>query len=103
MPVDCLLGNELEHSSWKEVELSSHVRMLGLPEWVCVTTRGMAAQEESKGSLEPETTAQTAAKSRRKRPGKPALAVPPEVEEAEPEGPAPEPTGEDIAALGEIH
>ena len=46
--------------------------------------------------------AQTAAKIRRQTSGKPALTVPPEVEEAEPEGPAPEPTDEDIAILGEI-
>ncbi|KAJ1114638.1 hypothetical protein NDU88_002873 [Pleurodeles waltl] len=69
-------GNDLEHTAWKEVELRSHLEMLGLPEWVCMTTRSMADREGSQGRLEPGTMAQRAAKRRGKGRGKPAPEVP---------------------------
>ncbi|KAJ1130275.1 hypothetical protein NDU88_008629 [Pleurodeles waltl] len=93
--------NDLEHTAWKEVELRSHLEMLGLPEWVCMTTRSMAAREGSQGRLEPGNMAQTAAKRKGKRCGKPASDVPTVVDRA-PEEEAPEPTGEDIADLGNL-
>ncbi|KAJ1199297.1 hypothetical protein NDU88_003134 [Pleurodeles waltl] len=103
MPVDCLLGNDLEDSPWKEVEHRSHLEMLGLPGWVCVSTRSMAANQGSQEPLEPETVAQGTAKKRKgRRRGKPAPEVPTVREEAEPEGDAPEPTGEQVAELGEV-
>ncbi|KAJ1092683.1 hypothetical protein NDU88_005793 [Pleurodeles waltl] len=101
MPVDCLLGKDLEHTAWKEVELRSHLEMLGLPEWVCMTTRSMADREGSQGRLEPGTMAQRTAKRRDKGRGKPAPEVPAVVDGA-PEEEAPEPTGEDIATSGEV-
>ena len=94
MPVDCLLGNDLEHTAWKEVELRSHLEMMGLPEWVCMTTRSMATQEGSQGHLEPGTMAQTTAKERGKGRGKPAPEVPTVDVDGVPEEEAPEPTGE---------
>ena len=45
MPVDYLLGNDLKHSVRKEVALKSH------------STRSMAIQENSQGSLEPRKMA----------------------------------------------
>ncbi|KAJ1216045.1 hypothetical protein NDU88_003651 [Pleurodeles waltl] len=102
MPVDCLLGNDLEHTAWKEVELRSHLEMLGFPEWVCMTTRSMAAREGSHGRLEPGKMAQTAAQEGGQGRGKPASNVPTVVDEVPEEEEAPEPTGEDIAALGNL-
>ncbi|KAJ1123235.1 hypothetical protein NDU88_001708 [Pleurodeles waltl] len=94
--------NDLEHTAWKEVELRSHLEMLGLPEWVCMTTRSMATWEGSQGRLEPGKLAQTAAKRKGKRRRKPASNVPTVVDEAPEEEEAPEPTGEDIADLGNL-
>ncbi|KAJ1188673.1 hypothetical protein NDU88_005432 [Pleurodeles waltl] len=103
MPVDCLLGNDLEDSPWKEVEHRSHLEMLGLPGWVCVSTRSMAANLGSQEPLEPETVAQGTAKKRKGRGRrKQAPEVPAVWEEAESEGDAPEPTGEQLAELGEV-
>ncbi|KAJ1210123.1 hypothetical protein NDU88_005491 [Pleurodeles waltl] len=102
MPVNCLLGNDREHTAWNEVELKSHLEMLGLPECVCMTTRSMAAREGSQVRLEPGTMAQTAAKRKGKRCGKPASNVPTVVDGAPEEEEAPEPTGEDIADLGNL-
>ncbi|KAJ1123242.1 hypothetical protein NDU88_001715 [Pleurodeles waltl] len=94
-------GNDLEHTTWKEVELRSLLEMLGLPEWVCMTTRSMADREGSQGRLEPGTMAQTTAKRRGKGRGKPDPEVP-AVVDGVPEEEASEPTGEDIAALGDL-
>ena len=96
MPVDCLLGSDLEHSLWKEVELKSHLEMLGLPEWVCVTTWSMATQERSQGSL--EKWPRQLLKTKGRGWGKSAPEIPIVGEEADT---APELTGEDIAALGD--
>ncbi|KAJ1088960.1 hypothetical protein NDU88_002114 [Pleurodeles waltl] len=82
--------NDLEHTAWKEVELRSHLEMLGLPEWVCMTTRSMADREGSQGHLEPGTMAQRAAKWRGKGRRKPVPEVPAVVDGA-PEEEAPEP------------
>ncbi|KAJ1198964.1 hypothetical protein NDU88_002802 [Pleurodeles waltl] len=93
--------NDLEHTAWKEVELRSHLEMLGLPEWVCMTTRSMADREGSQGRLEPGTMAQRIAKKRGKGHGKPVPEVPAVVDRVSEEE-APEPTGEDIATLGDL-
>ena len=62
MQVDCLLGNYLEHSILKEVELRSLAEMLGLPESVLMTTWSMAAHQGSRKDLEPETVGQVPTK-----------------------------------------
>ena len=64
MSVDCLLGNDLEQTIWKEIELRSCLEMLGLPEWVPRTTWSMAAHQGSQKDLEPKTVAQVPAKKR---------------------------------------
>ncbi|KAJ1217648.1 hypothetical protein NDU88_005241 [Pleurodeles waltl] len=71
-------------------------------EWVCMTTRSMVAREGSQGRLEPGTMAQTAAKRKGKMRGKPTSEVPTVVDGAPEEEEAPEPTGEDIADLGNL-
>ncbi|KAJ1149007.1 hypothetical protein NDU88_001828 [Pleurodeles waltl] len=62
----------------------------------------MAGREGSQGRLEPGTMAQTAAKRKGKRRGKPASDVPTVVDGAPEEEEAPEPTGEDIDDLGNL-
>ncbi|XP_069068400.1 unconventional myosin-XV [Pleurodeles waltl] len=104
MPVDCLLGDDLEHTTCREVELRFHLKMMGLPEWVCMTIQSMAARQGSqvKGvwSLEqqPKQLLRTGVKGHRKPfPEIPAVEV-----DGVPEEEAPEPTGEDIVALGDL-
>ena len=83
------------------MEFRSHLEMLGLPEWVLMTTWSMAARKWSHKDLEPKTVAQVPVRKRRDRGrGKPVLEVPTVREEADPEGDSPVPTGEDIFALG---
>ena len=57
IPVDCLLGNDLETSAWAEVELKTHEAMLGIPEWVCVKTRSQTKTQGAKEVVEPEIMA----------------------------------------------
>ncbi|KAJ1084302.1 hypothetical protein NDU88_004454 [Pleurodeles waltl] len=94
MPVNCLLGNDLWDFPWKEVEHRSHLEMLGLPGWLRVSTRSIAARQGNQKPLEPETVAQVTTKKMKGRGrGKPVPEVPTVREEAEPEGYVPEPTG----------
>ena len=65
MPVNCLLGNDLEHTIRKVVDLRSHLEMVGFPGWVLMTTRSMAARQGSQKDREPETVAQVPARKRR--------------------------------------
>ncbi|KAJ1191627.1 hypothetical protein NDU88_000943 [Pleurodeles waltl] len=58
IPVDCLLGNDLESSAWAEVELKTHAAMLGIPELVCVKTRAQCKAQGEKVVLEPGKRAQ---------------------------------------------
>ncbi|KAJ1219283.1 hypothetical protein NDU88_006852 [Pleurodeles waltl] len=63
----------------------------------------MAACQGGQEPLEPETVAQGTPKKRKGRGHrKQAPEVPTVREEAEPEGDAPEPTGEQLAELGEV-
>ncbi|KAJ1110260.1 hypothetical protein NDU88_007615 [Pleurodeles waltl] len=103
MPVDCLLGNDLEDSPWSEVERSSHLDMLGLPGWTCVITRSMAAHQGDQGVLDPKRVAQVPARKRKgKGNGESTPEVPTVQEEAEPEVDAPKPTGKQVAELWEV-
>ena len=73
VPVDCLFAGDLAHTCWKEVELRSHLEMLGVSEWACLMTRSMAARRGDQTDLEPGTMAQTSANKRKGRGcGKPA-------------------------------
>ena len=36
IPVECLLGSDLETSAWSGMERKTHAAMPDLPEWVCV-------------------------------------------------------------------
>ncbi|KAJ1218284.1 hypothetical protein NDU88_005867 [Pleurodeles waltl] len=60
----------------------------------------MAARQGGQEPVEPETVAQGTTK--KNKDGKPAPEVPTVREEAEPEGDAPEPAGEQVAELGEV-
>ncbi|KAJ1215786.1 hypothetical protein NDU88_003393 [Pleurodeles waltl] len=71
IPVDCLLGNDLESSAWAEVELKTHAAMLGIPELVCVKTRAQCKAQGEKVELESGKRAQ-ATKRKGKTTGKPA-------------------------------
>ncbi|KAJ1117829.1 hypothetical protein NDU88_006025 [Pleurodeles waltl] len=87
LPVECLLGNDLEASEWSEVERRVHAQMLDLPEWVCAVTRSQAAQQGSAGHLDPGTMGQ-ASKKKRKGTGSglPAPTSTEDQEESNPEG-----------------
>ncbi|KAJ1155279.1 hypothetical protein NDU88_008012 [Pleurodeles waltl] len=58
IPVDCLLGNDLESSAWAEVELKTHAAMLGIPELVCVKTRAQCKAQGEQVELESGRMAQ---------------------------------------------
>ncbi|KAJ1142020.1 hypothetical protein NDU88_008348 [Pleurodeles waltl] len=73
IPVDCLLGNDLESSAWAEVELKTHAAMLGIPELVCVKTRAQCKAQGEKVELESGRKAQPT-KRKGKSAGKPAAA-----------------------------
>ncbi|KAJ1211081.1 hypothetical protein NDU88_006443 [Pleurodeles waltl] len=73
IPVECLLGNDLESSAWAEVELKTHVAMLGIPELVCVKTRAQCKAQGEKEVLESGIMAQPS-KRKGKKTGKPASA-----------------------------
>ncbi|KAJ1121077.1 hypothetical protein NDU88_009205 [Pleurodeles waltl] len=62
----------------------------------------MAARQGDQETLEPERVAQVSVRRKDKGSGKPASEVPTVQEEAEPEGEALEPTGEQVAELGEV-
>ncbi|KAJ1159824.1 hypothetical protein NDU88_000329 [Pleurodeles waltl] len=71
IPVDCLLGNDLESSAWAEVELKTHAAILGIPELVCVKTRAQCKAQGEKVVLEPGKRAQLT-KRKGKKTGEPA-------------------------------
>ncbi|KAJ1174996.1 hypothetical protein NDU88_000287 [Pleurodeles waltl] len=87
MPVDSLLGNDLEHTTWTEVELRSHLEML--------PRNGVT------GAWSLEQCPRQLHRGRARGCGNPAPPVHVVVDVA-PEEEAPEPTGEDIAALGNL-
>ncbi|KAJ1130785.1 hypothetical protein NDU88_009132 [Pleurodeles waltl] len=87
LPVECLLGNDLEASEWSEVERRVHAQMLDLPEWVCAVTRSQAAQQGNAGHLDPGTMGQASKKKRKSTgSGLPAPTSTEGQEESNPEG-----------------
>ncbi|KAJ1215910.1 hypothetical protein NDU88_003517 [Pleurodeles waltl] len=73
IPVEFVLGNDLESSAWAEVELKTHVAMLGIPELVCVKTRAQCKAQGEKEVLESGIMAQPS-KRKGKKTGEPASA-----------------------------
>ncbi|KAJ1168316.1 hypothetical protein NDU88_000245 [Pleurodeles waltl] len=101
LPVDCLLGNDLETSAWALVELEAHVAMLGIPGHIFALTRAQAQKQRGQGSLDPGTMDQVVPKARGRK-GKPLLTIPPSPEdspfEEEESSPCAEPTPYELAA-----
>ncbi|KAJ1100059.1 hypothetical protein NDU88_005148 [Pleurodeles waltl] len=64
LPVDCLLGNDLETSAWAEVELEAHAAMLGIPGHIFALTRAQAKKQKGQGDLDPGTMDQVLPKAR---------------------------------------
>ncbi|KAJ1171952.1 hypothetical protein NDU88_003809 [Pleurodeles waltl] len=73
IPVECLLGNDLESSAWVEVELKTHAAMRGIPKLVCVKTRAQCKAQGEKEVLESGIMAQPS-KRKGKKTGEPASA-----------------------------
>ncbi|KAJ1128890.1 hypothetical protein NDU88_007262 [Pleurodeles waltl] len=71
IPVECLLGNDLESSAWVEVERKTYAAMLGIPELVWVTTRAQSRAQGEKEVLESGILAQPS-KRKGKKTGEPA-------------------------------
>ncbi|KAJ1187518.1 hypothetical protein NDU88_004293 [Pleurodeles waltl] len=71
IPVDCLLGNDLESSAWAEAELKTHAAMLGIPDLVCVKTKAQCKAQGEKEVLEPGIMAQPS-RRKGKKTGEPA-------------------------------
>ncbi|KAJ1159392.1 hypothetical protein NDU88_012059 [Pleurodeles waltl] len=67
LPVDCLLGNDLETSAWAEVELEAHAAMLGIPGHILALTRAKAKKQKGQGNLDPGTMDQVLPKARASR------------------------------------
>ncbi|KAJ1138925.1 hypothetical protein NDU88_005304 [Pleurodeles waltl] len=71
IPVQYLLGNDLDSSAWPEVELKTHAAMMGIPELVCVKTRAQCRAQGEKEVLESGIMAQLS-KKKVKKTGEPA-------------------------------
>ncbi|KAJ1124930.1 hypothetical protein NDU88_003377 [Pleurodeles waltl] len=101
LPVDCLLGNDLETSAWSDVELEAHAAMLGIPGHIFALTRAQAKKQKGQGSLDPGTMDQVLPKARASR-SKPLPAIPPSTvdstSEEEEFPPCAEPTPEELEA-----
>ncbi|KAJ1175469.1 hypothetical protein NDU88_000757 [Pleurodeles waltl] len=101
LPVDCLLGNDLETSAWSDVELEAHAAMLGIPGHIFALTRAQAKKQKGQGSLDPGTMDQVLPKARASR-SKPLPTIPPSTvdstSEEEEFPPCAEPTPEELEA-----
>ncbi|KAJ1126630.1 hypothetical protein NDU88_005037 [Pleurodeles waltl] len=101
LPVDCLLGNDLETSAWSDVELEAHAAMLGIPGHIFALTRAQAKKQKGQGSLDPGTMDQVLPKARVSR-SKPLPTIPPSTvdstSEEEEFPPCAEPTPEELEA-----
>ncbi|KAJ1134269.1 hypothetical protein NDU88_000722 [Pleurodeles waltl] len=101
LPVDCLLGNDLETLAWSDVELEAHAAMLGIPVHIFALTRAQAKKQKGEGSLEPGTMDQVLPKARASR-SKALPTIPPSTvdstSEEEEFPPCAEPTPEELEA-----
>ncbi|KAJ1138813.1 hypothetical protein NDU88_005194 [Pleurodeles waltl] len=101
LPVDCLLGNDLETSAWAEMELEAHAAMLGIPGHIFALTRAQAQKQRRQGNLDPGTMVQVLPKARGRK-GKSLATIPPSPEdspfEEEESSPCAEPTPDELAA-----
>ncbi|KAJ1139435.1 hypothetical protein NDU88_005807 [Pleurodeles waltl] len=101
LPVDCLLGNDLETSAWDEVELVAHAAMLGIPGHIFALTRAQAKKQRGQGNLDPGIMDQVLPKPRGKK-GKPLSTIPPSTDDSPFEedkfSPCAEPTPEELEA-----
>ncbi|KAJ1196373.1 hypothetical protein NDU88_000244 [Pleurodeles waltl] len=101
LPVDCLLGNDLETSAWAEVELEAHAAMLGIPGHIFALIRAQAKKQKGQGDLDPGTMDQVLPKARVRK-GKTLPAIPPSTvdstSEEEEFPPCAEPTPEELEA-----
>ncbi|KAJ1081475.1 hypothetical protein NDU88_001657 [Pleurodeles waltl] len=101
LPVDCLLGNDLETSAWAEVELEAHAAMLGIPGHIFALTRAQAKKQKGQGDLDPGTMDQVLPKARVSK-GKTLPTIPPSTvdstSEEEEFPPCAEPTPEELEA-----
>ncbi|KAJ1152862.1 hypothetical protein NDU88_005636 [Pleurodeles waltl] len=101
LPVDCLLGKDLEKSAWAEVELEAHAAMLGIPGHIFAFTRAQAKKKKGQGKLDPGTMDQVLPKARGRK-GKSLPTIPPSTDdspfEEEESSPCAVPTPEELAA-----
>ena len=66
LPVEVLLGNDLEKSKWAEVEFRTHSAMLGEKAHALMTTRSQALIQSKEETLEPGIMAQELPKKGRR-------------------------------------
>ncbi|KAJ1150298.1 hypothetical protein NDU88_003093 [Pleurodeles waltl] len=101
LPVDCLLGNDLETSAWAEVELEAHAAMLGIPRHIFALTRAQVKKQKGQGNLDPGTMAQVLPKARGST-GKSLPTIPPSPDDSPSEEeefpPCAEPSPDGLAA-----
>ncbi|KAJ1187073.1 hypothetical protein NDU88_003852 [Pleurodeles waltl] len=101
LPVDCLLGNDLETSAWAEVELEAHAAMLGISGHIFALTRAQAKKQKGQGDLVPGSMDQVPPKARVSK-GKTLPTIPPSTvdstSEEEEFPPCAEPTPEELEA-----
>ncbi|KAJ1111742.1 hypothetical protein NDU88_000017 [Pleurodeles waltl] len=101
LPVDCLLGNDLETSAWAVVDLEAHAAMLGIPGHIFALTRAQAKKQKGQGDLDPGTMDQVLPKARGSK-GKSLPTIPPSTDDSPSEEdtfpPSAEPTPEELAA-----
>ncbi|KAJ1095746.1 hypothetical protein NDU88_000902 [Pleurodeles waltl] len=101
LPVDSLLGNDLETSAWAEVELEAHAAMLGIPGHIFALTRAQAKKQKGQGNLDPGTMDQVLPKARGSK-GKSLPTIPSSTDDSPSEEeefpPSAEPSSDELAA-----
>ncbi|KAJ1108354.1 hypothetical protein NDU88_005730 [Pleurodeles waltl] len=101
LPVNCLLGNDLETSAWAEVELEAHAAMLGIPGHIFALTRAQVKKQKGQGDLDPGTMDHVLPKARVSK-DKSLHAIPPSTDDSTSEEeefpPCAEPSPEELAA-----
>ncbi|KAJ1125762.1 hypothetical protein NDU88_004184 [Pleurodeles waltl] len=101
LPVDCLLGNDLETPAWAEVELEAHAAMLGIAGHISALTRAQAKKHKGQGNLDPGTMDQVLPKARGSK-GKSLPTIPPSTDDSPSEEeefpPCADPSPDELAA-----